>query len=146
VVNYEELDRILDTVEEVFSSLANQYGYYELKHWSTERWRWDEPVITLTSVGRDDVNRNIHALTIQEGSYPYELLVEINAWQDEDEAEGEIRMRKWQHAKVGRVQIPLDTEQLEGMIRKAYDNVSRWREGKLARKTRLASWAGGPEP
>lgn len=140
-MNYEELDRILDTVEEVLLSLANEY---KLKQASIERWRWDEPVITLTWVGSDHISRNIHALITQEGFSPYKLLVEGNVWQDKDEAEGKIRVRHWQQAEVDSVQVPLDMPQLRRAIGEAHSKVSKWSTGDLERKAHLTSWTAGP--
>lgn len=143
MVNYEELDGILDTVEEVFLALTVELG---LKQTSIERWRWDEPVITLTWVGSDDISRNIHALIIPEGSFPYKLLVEGNAWQDKDEVEGRIRVRKWQHVEIDREVSP-DRSELRRAIDKAYSKVSEWRSTEdLKGKAYLVPWTAGLGP
>jgi len=145
VVNYEELDGILDTIEELFSSLAERYEH-RLAQVSIERWRWDEPVITLTWVGSDDIRRNIHALIVHEGSYPYELLLEANAWEDRDLEEGKITVRNWRHDKVGRVQIPFQRSELQKTVNEAYSTVSSWSGQDLKEQTHLAPWTAGPQP
>lgn len=118
--NYEEIDKILSAVEEVFLSLAAKH---KLKQVNIERWRWDEPVITLAWVGDDSISRNIHALIRPEGSYFYKLLVEINAWQDEDREGGKMRVRHWQRKEVG--QFPPQKANIEQAVNEGYMEASR---------------------
>lgn len=118
--NYEEIDKILSVVEEVFWSLA---GKHKLKQVNIERWRWDEPVITLAWVGDDSISRNIHALIRTEASYFGKLLVEVNAWQDEDREGGKMRVRHWKRKEVG--QFSPEKDNIEQAVNAGYMEASR---------------------
>lgn len=130
MIDYEEIDNILNKVEEVLLSLTSEY---KLKQVSIERWRWDEPVITLTWTDSGHISRNINALIILEGPSPCRLLVEGNAWQDTDEAEGKIRVRHWQHTEIDSVWLPQTLEAID----EAYSKVSKWSTDDLTRREHL---------
>ena len=116
--------------EEVILSLTSEY---KLKQASIERWRWDEPIITLTWADSDHISRNINVLIILEEPPPYRLLVEGNAWQDTDRAEGKIRVRHWQHTEIDSVWLPQTLEAID----EAYFKVSKWSIDDLTRKEHL---------
>jgi len=130
MIDYEEIDNILNKVEEVLLSLTSEY---KLKQASIERWRWDEPVITLTWTDSDHISRNINALIIPEGPLSYRLLVEGNAWQDTDAAEGKIRVRHWQHTEIDTAWLPQPLDAID----EAYSKVSKWNIDDLKRKEHL---------
>lgn len=122
MVDYAGLDAILDTLEELLSPFTNN-----LNRASIERWRWDEPVMTLTWVGSDQVARNIHALIVEKAPYSEgrTVEVEVNAWRDEDSEDGQARVRKWRHQNMGAVSTD-DVPKLRSTLTQALDVVSRW--------------------
>lgn len=132
MVNYDELDGVLNKIEPMILRLA---GAYELKQASTERWRWDEPVITLTWAASDDISRNIHALITDDDG----LLVEVNAWRDEDGEEGRVRVRSWQHEEIGRIIAPWLPAQVQSTLESAYSKVSGWGTKNLTKRTLLST-------
>lgn len=140
MVNWDELDRILDTVEEALLPLA---GERKLHRTSIERWRWDEPAASLTWCGRDCISRNINALITRRDpsleEAPLTLKVEVNARQDEALEEKKMRVRHWQHKKVGRLPIPLEESQLREMVERGYAVVSSWSRKDLVRRKQLTS-------
>lgn len=133
-MDYEKLDTILSKVEEIVSQFARER---QLEEATIERWRWDEPVVTLRWVGRDTLGRAIHARIVNPDA-PLELLVELNAWQDEDREEGTVRMRKYHHDdKVGHVPIDLVAEQLAGKLDKAYSTLESCKVDDLKQERRI---------
>lgn len=141
MANYDELDGILNNVEQFIPPLVTQY---ELTQVSIERWRWDEPVITLSWVGGDDISRNIHALVTEGSSSTYELAVEINAWQDEDREEGKVRVRNWYHEEVERCSVPPNGHELQEILNTACMKVIGWTRETLTEQTHVASRAVRP--
>lgn len=134
---HKELDKILDDVEEAFLSLIIER---KIRRATIERWRWDEPVITLSWVGADDISRNAHALV--EGNSPaYSLKIEVNAWRDKDRQEGDERVRHWQHKEIDLVSVSDDMILLRQALGKGYSIVANWTEQDLQRQAKSIQWA-----
>lgn len=131
---YEKLDRALDQVEELLMDLA--YKMLLAFGAATDRWRWDEPGITLTWEA-EGVGRNIHIVIVDETEM--KLKIEINAWQDQDIQEGNKRVRHWQNAVISE---GVEPEYLRDYVHKAYEAVSGWNKEALKRKAVLSAGQG----
>ncbi len=131
VIDFERLSKVLDISEGAFVSLMEKYNLPAY----IERWRWDEPVITLTWLDFSDdyIYKNMHALIIIEGNEMI-MEIEVNAWRDTDEEKK--RVRYWKHEKVG--QETLDEskpekvlEPIKKLVFKGYSRVSKWSKEDL---------------
>lgn len=125
-MGFVELEKILSRVEEVFLDFAAQS---RLRGVRIERWRWDEPDITLTWVDPDNISRSIHAV-IEQGP-PSTLELEVNAWQDEEGEEGKIRIRHWKHSNIARLKIPYELEYLSDAVKQGFGQVGSWTKSSL---------------
>lgn len=123
--SYKVWDSILGEVETHLKILATKKA---IPGATLERWRWDEPDITLAwHLG--DLGRNIHVLVV--GESDSSLLVEVNAWWDEDLEDGKVRVRHWDNRKVA--DGVLSHEVKYDLFEEAYNIVSAWEKYKLPR-------------
>lgn len=125
-MSFEELDKILDNVEAAYTSLVTRKNMSA----SIERWRWDQPIITLSWTSADFISRNIHAYVREDR----ELLTEVNAWYDEDLSHNG-RVRHWKHKTTDSLPISADSEQIDQAITSAFDQMSRWGKKDLSDRT-----------
>lgn len=131
VVNYSELDAILGAVEPLLLSCA---GEFKLQRTSIERWRWDEPQITLTWSARDgtDINRSVQ-VSIDEKTLA--TSVEITGWRDEDRDEGITRVRSWKHVVTTSHLDPGDiAAKLPSKLKHAFTKVASWTPKDLSQQ------------
>ena len=127
-MNYGELNPVLDGLEPLLLRLA---GEKRLMGATAERWRWDEPTITLTWVDRGTgIGKNIGLSIVDDP--PSTVTIEVNAWLDKDRNEGATRVRQWQNQIVGTVPVR-DLEAVETEVQRAYEIVFGWREDNLRR-------------
>jgi len=96
---------------------------------AVERWRWDEPEITLSwrETQQPYVSKNIRFFIdspedllsdVSLGNY-YFFAIETNAWLDEDSETGTDRVRRWEYRPTGRGTLDfaqLSVEDLEGEV------------------------------
>ncbi len=149
---HEELLRKLNDVLDVLESELTKFAAgKELHNVTIERWRWDEPCITLTWHERDQqgegwLYKNIHfciELPRPEHNF-YSVKLEANAWADLESQEGKGRLRRWAHwspadTGAGELFEAASADDLlaaakefkkagriSKWIEKAYDAVSRW--------------------
>jgi hypothetical protein len=125
-MNHEKVDKVLDIADKVFRTLKGEKE--RLARADVERWRWDEPCITLIWTERVEdqyVGKNIHMLVVEGRAE-----IEVNAWLDKDNGErGEKRVRSWRHEYVDAVSIlglPQEKAVIEKTIREGYAKVSSW--------------------
>ena len=142
VPDYAMLDSILSIAEGPIRSVIREH---QLTRASVERWRWDEPEITLTWLDTTQgyISKNVRFMIepIEAGKFyygpPYVFATEANAWLDEDSETGESRTRRWQHEKVVEVKEVRNLEHASGEISEAiwrtYEVAARWDEGDLTR-------------
>lgn len=134
-LNYKEANAILDAIEQSFRVLGQEQS---VPASAFERWRWDEPGITLTwseNKSGEFLGKNIHALIVGN-----RVEVEINAWCDKDVGHtGEIRQRHWSHSYVDALEIPLKESELYKIILRAHSKVASWGFPDLFDKTTLPS-------
>ena len=127
-MDWERLDDVLSRVERAMLALSSGSG---LKRPNIEAWRWDEPVITLTWLGADQLKRNIAVRALSED----EVTIEVNAWRDEDRDEGKARVRNWVHLPVRNMKVPNFDAELPEALRGAYATVSGWKRENLKSET-----------
>lgn len=96
---------------------------------SIERWRWNEPSITL-AWSKEIVEHNIHAHIVDKEFMG--LQIEVNSWLDEDREEGKVRVRHWKHQVISE-RIGLN-EMEYGLFQKAFKIVSMWSQRMLKDK------------
>ncbi len=134
--DYEKLNEILDEVQTNFALLLVQQ---RLRRASIERWRWDQPAITLSWIGGDDVNRNMNALIVEHGPLPTGLSIEVNAWKDKVLDTGRM-MRLWNHRATGRLSLPVQPNQLVELVQLAYNMVAQWSLSDLTEEEPISTW------
>jgi hypothetical protein len=132
------LDRILGVIEQQYFSFINQL---RLNQASVERWRWDEPIATLTWTGSDSISRNVHAMISKEASTASEIRVDANAWVDL-EIESKIKVRRWRNVDVGRLQLSPnlelpDTWGLQDLLLRGLHSVAELKFEQLENQTIL---------
>lgn len=132
-MDYTELNRALDTVDEVFNTIQKEY---QLEHQRIERWSWGQPQITLIWRGRDGIWRNIHtAILNSQGWVQLPWQIEVNAWRDMKEDHKWIRY--WQYHPI------VEQGQVEpNMLWDAYKFVAQWTESELNRGHPLSEATG----
>jgi hypothetical protein len=132
-MEFGEVDKLLNDVEPVLIQLA---GKYLVRQPTIERWHWDEPDLTLSWIGLDGIHRNIHAI-VENGLTS--ILVEVNAWRDEDMEEAKTRVRRWWNTDIGVIRISdrryLKAEDLNKTIDIAFQTVVSWDKGNLKYQT-----------
>lgn len=134
----EEINKILDEVQGVFHTLLSEKPD-ELKQPAIERWRWDEPGITLTWIGPDHIGRNIHASVAAPNDYRPRLEIQVNAWKDEDQGpEGMTSGRRWRHDPVDIIDIPFEMGPLRKVVKEGYSKVAAWNVKFLNKQAVLA--------
>ena len=124
-MDFAKLDKFLDDVQPLLLRLASEHA---LKQPAVERWRWDEPAVSLTWLGPENISRNMRAVIDGET-----LAAEVNAWQDEDEEGGRQRVRYWKYEHFGLMAVPVDRDQLWSRLEEAYRAVSSWKRNDLKR-------------
>jgi hypothetical protein len=135
MVDFHPANEILDQVEAAFSELIGKHG---LRGLSIERWRWDEPGIMLMWSSPDNIDRNVHAVIDDDTPAPG-LVVEANAWQDQDEEEGNRRVRYWKHENVIALEIPFRPHDLYSYVEQAFKAANSWTLRDLE-KVDLTPW------
>ena len=126
---FETIDGILDLVHRALTSLMDEY---KLTGATVERWRWDQPVITLSWMGQDQTRLNIHGVVVDANGEPLGvdaaatsssmLRIEANAWRDQDIEDGKRRVRNWIHKDLGVV----GTDKVASRVSEAYSEASGW--------------------
>lgn len=126
-------DQALDHIQPVLDMLA---GTHRLKHVHIERWRRDQPAITLTWQGADTIWRHITTLVheLPTAGRPVQGHIEVNAWRDGRRGAG--WSRDWWHERVhnGRLEP-------ESLWEEAYNKVAAWTESTLAHQRDLPAAA-----
>lgn len=131
-MDWDRVDSVLDRVEPVLLSLA---GRFHISQPGIERWRWDEPVITMRWRGADDLRRNIGVHVVSEDEV---VTIEVNAWRDEDRDEGKARLRRWEHRPIRNLKITRDKsfdKDLDSALSEAYEIVTGLKVANLKRET-----------
>jgi hypothetical protein len=124
---YDVLAEILDIVQNALVELLTSKN---LRRPSIERWRWDQPVVTLSWVAPDYIDRNINAMVLHDTTNPSVLHIEANAWKDDSVGIPYRSVRLWKHLDAGDVPvslhskpITLDSRRLRELINVAYNTV-----------------------
>lgn len=115
-----EIEELLNVIEPILLQRAGASG---LGGTRVERWRWDEPDVTLTWTDHAGVGKSVHAVIDTEKST---VRLEVNAWRDKDFEDGKVRVRNWRHQTIGVANVPLDVNALGRLIDDAYDIARRW--------------------
>jgi hypothetical protein len=147
-MNYSDLNSGVSPLVSFLRSLAWELPLADA---AVEVWRWDQPVATLTWRTPDYVSHNIHVWLPPGES---EVVIEANAWYDEDRLEQ--RTRHWTHSVIDRLPTSELRElgalvrersqicQLEGSVRRAIVQCTAWTRTELDRHAQISgSIAGG---
>jgi len=130
--SYEEADAVLAAVDKQLQLLRKSEDLPG-DPW-IERWRWDEPGITLTwleEIGEAEyIGKNIHAQIVGD-----HVDVEINAWSDKDIET--TRKRYWEHSYVNKFKVPLNEKEVHDVLWDAYSKISPWTFKSLSNETIL---------
>ena len=127
-MDWDKLHEVLTRVEAAFRSLSSAAGINDP---DIEVWRWDEPVVTLTWLGNEQIKRNIAVRALSED----EAMVEVNAWRDEDRDGGKVRVRNWAHQPIQNVKVKSFDTDLPVALRNAHQIVVGWKPSDLKSET-----------
>lgn len=151
-VEFSRIDGILDELQPY---LVMGVQNHNLRNFTFERWRWDEPRLTVTWAGDDHITRNLGVSLRFDGGNERmgEILVEVNAWRDTDEMGGSVRIRKWRTARIGELKIReirprtpvliFDEQLLIHSLYIGFRTVSSWQFRDLETATPIPAFASG---
>ncbi|MDX1992116.1 MAG: hypothetical protein SF029_06990 [bacterium] len=143
-VDFEHLDETLDAINEVMQQVA---GHHKLRKTEIERWRWDQPSISLTWPCDDFIQRKILASLDIGSGVPadlYRLNVTVDAWKDDTLVVDDgirVPVRYWNHERIQEKAFTtagdFPVNYVEKAIQQAYQTVSSWKIDDLERRVAL---------
>ncbi len=124
-MDHEAFNSVLDKIDAKLNGIKSNFN---LKA-DIERWRWDQPEVSMAWKDNDGISRNINILlesTSLRGKPYIKGIVEINAWLDK-KTHGHWE-RFWTNKQIvnGKIEITTDEQILD-----AYYKVSDLREAAL---------------